>query len=158
MKAISLLQPWASLAVMGIKRYETRIWNTDHRGPLLIHASQRWDRKLLKIAQSTPFRHFIDHPDALPRGRIIGQVEVVRTLKTAQWLRDFPGYADSDEFYFGDYDPGRWAWELRNAVQFAEPIPTKGALSLWRPTPDVLALVQEQVMMSQTSLLTKSPF
>jgi activating signal cointegrator 1 len=39
MKAISLLQPWATLVVMGVKTIETRSWQTPHRGELLIHAS-----------------------------------------------------------------------------------------------------------------------
>jgi hypothetical protein len=40
MKCISLIQPWASLVLLGEKRYETRNWSTAYRGPLLIHASK----------------------------------------------------------------------------------------------------------------------
>ena len=40
MKVLSLLQPWATLVVMGIKQIETRSWSTAHRGTLLIHASK----------------------------------------------------------------------------------------------------------------------
>jgi len=40
MKAISLLQPWATLVVTGVKTIETRSWGTKYRGPILIHASQ----------------------------------------------------------------------------------------------------------------------
>ena len=40
MKAISIHQPWASLIAFGEKRFETRSWKTDYRGPLLIHASR----------------------------------------------------------------------------------------------------------------------
>ena len=39
MKAISLLQPWATLVSIGAKRVETRSWRTDYRGPIAIHAS-----------------------------------------------------------------------------------------------------------------------
>jgi len=39
-KVLSLLQPWATLVVMGIKKIETRSWSTTHRGALLIHASK----------------------------------------------------------------------------------------------------------------------
>ena len=42
MKCLSLWQPWASLVVIGAKRFETRSWPTNYRGPLLIHAAQRW--------------------------------------------------------------------------------------------------------------------
>ena len=32
MKALSVVQPYASLIVLGFKRYETRSWGTGHRG------------------------------------------------------------------------------------------------------------------------------
>jgi ASCH domain len=37
--ALSVRQPWAWLIVNGVKDNENRSWRTDHRGPLLIHAS-----------------------------------------------------------------------------------------------------------------------
>lgn len=37
---LSVMQPWAGLAVAGIKPIEVRSWTTKHRGPLLIHASR----------------------------------------------------------------------------------------------------------------------
>ncbi len=39
MEYLSLHQPWATLLLLGAKRYETRSWRTDYRGPLLIHTS-----------------------------------------------------------------------------------------------------------------------
>ena len=39
-KAVSLLQPWASLIAAGAKKFETRSWSTTYRGPLLICASR----------------------------------------------------------------------------------------------------------------------
>jgi activating signal cointegrator 1 len=41
MKALSLWKPWASLIVIGAKRFATRHWETSYRGPLLIHAAKR---------------------------------------------------------------------------------------------------------------------
>lgn len=38
MKAITLMQPWATLVAIGAKRLETRSWSTNYRGPLAIHA------------------------------------------------------------------------------------------------------------------------
>lgn len=40
MKLISLTQPWAALVAHGFKRFETRGWSTDYRGPLAIHATK----------------------------------------------------------------------------------------------------------------------
>lgn len=38
MKAITILQPYASLIVAGAKQYETRSWDTPYRGIIAIHA------------------------------------------------------------------------------------------------------------------------
>ena len=40
MKAITILQPWASLIACGAKHYETRSWQTKHRGEIAIHAGK----------------------------------------------------------------------------------------------------------------------
>ena len=40
LKAISLHQPIAQLVRLGLKKFETRSFNTKHRGILLIHAAQ----------------------------------------------------------------------------------------------------------------------
>lgn len=40
MKVLSVLQPWASLIAIGAKRYETRSWRTDHRGPIAIRLQE----------------------------------------------------------------------------------------------------------------------
>ncbi|MDD5367443.1 MAG: ASCH domain-containing protein [Anaerolineaceae bacterium] len=39
MKALTLIQPWATLVAIGAKRIETRSWSTGYRGPLAIHSS-----------------------------------------------------------------------------------------------------------------------
>lgn len=38
MKAITLHQPYASLAALSLKRYETRSWAAGYTGPIAIHA------------------------------------------------------------------------------------------------------------------------
>jgi hypothetical protein len=40
-------------------------------------------------------------------------------------------YVRSEEWAFGDYSPGRWAWRLGNVRALPEPIPAKGSLGLW---------------------------
>ena len=39
MKCLSLMQPWATLVILGVKRCETRRWRTDHRGPTIVRNS-----------------------------------------------------------------------------------------------------------------------
>lgn len=87
MKAISLLQPWASLVVMGAKKIETRSWNTKYRGELLIHASAGKTKEGRNLA-----KYNSDFYDALkteydvfglydlPFGAIIGKVNLIDTV------------------------------------------------------------------------------
>ena len=39
-KALTIHQPWAELIARGDKTFETRSWQTHHRGVILIHASK----------------------------------------------------------------------------------------------------------------------
>lgn len=98
MKAISILQPWASLCVhtyengKALKQIETRSWNTKYRGELLIHASM--GKKGLKLLQDNLDYNLnwhiaktlgvnsvgqINFQFAL--GAIIGKVELVETFE-----------------------------------------------------------------------------
>jgi activating signal cointegrator 1 len=40
MKAITILEPWASLIACGAKKIETRSWSTKYRGNIAIHAAK----------------------------------------------------------------------------------------------------------------------
>lgn len=131
MKAISLLQPWASLVVAGHKRIETRGWGTLHRGPLLIHASKGKAGKLL-VAEP-PFTQYTPDFDALPFGALIGQVTLVGCVRihADEWLDAEMEKLTLEERAFGDYRAGRWAWMLEDAEAFEEPVPMRGSLGLW---------------------------
>lgn len=45
MKALSILQPWAWLIVTGQKDIENRVWHTTYRGPVLIHAGKKYNKR-----------------------------------------------------------------------------------------------------------------
>jgi hypothetical protein len=129
-KAISLLQPWASLVVMGYKKFETRSWNTQYRGRLLIHASARRDATGKSLCTVNEFFNAriggLTGFYGLPLGAIIGEVTLVSTLRTER-----PFLLSDEEHAFGDYSPGRWMWELSDPLCYDKPIPWKGGLSLW---------------------------
>jgi hypothetical protein len=44
---------------------------------------------------------------------------------------------EGNEILFGDYTPGRFAWEFANMRMLPEPIPAKGAQGLWNWNGDV---------------------
>lgn len=130
-KVLSLLQPWASLVVMGVKTVETRSWQTAHRGPLLIHASL--GKKGKGVTDEPPFSKYITRFDDLPFGAIVGCVELTDVVPVETLF-----YSDAklaaltlEEKAFGDYTKGRYAWLLSEAEQFEKPVPVKGSLGLW---------------------------
>jgi hypothetical protein len=131
MKALSLLQPWASLVITGAKQLETRSWSTKHRGHLLIHAST--GRAGALLTSEPPFSKYIDNFNQLPFGAIIGQVTLADVVSVEQLqLSDVViNHLTLEERAFGDYTKGRFAWVLEEPIQFTKPIPLTGTLGLW---------------------------
>lgn len=74
MKALSIRQPWAWAIIHAGKPVENRTWGTRYRGPLYIHASKCYDRDGRAWIQS---RLGLRVPPDLPRGGIVGMVELV---------------------------------------------------------------------------------
>ena len=124
MKTISLTEPWATLVVISAKRFETRGWTTTYRGPLLIHAAKRFPASARFFAQTEFTLGRL--PARIARGAIIGRV----VLKNIHRTEEIAPTLTALERLYGDYTPGRWAWELTEAEMF-EPIPWKGALGLF---------------------------
>ena len=131
MLTLSLMQPWASLIAMGIKTIETRRWQTGHRGPILIHASQRKAGAL--VAAEPPIARHIPYFNKLPFGYIIGQV----TLTGIVLIQNLPlsqvdiATQSLELNAFGDETENRYAWLLEDAVAFDKPVPARGHLHLW---------------------------
>jgi hypothetical protein len=130
-KAISLWQPWASLWVAGRKANETRHWPTDYRGPLLVHAAKKIcvdvAAELAAILEDEFGGHWARD---LPRGAIVGAVELVSCRPTEQC------HVDAEEWACGNYGPGRFAWGVQNAYVFCEPIPYRGAQGFFNVVDD----------------------
>lgn len=137
MKALSLLQPWAGLLALGIKGFETRSWNTNHRGRVAIHASARIPKQGLALLEEL---HRLDpmkgynkgylHDILTCTGCVLGEVDIVDTFNTDI---DFVvrSKISVQERLLGDYSPGRYFWQCENPVLYTHPIPAKGALSIW---------------------------
>lgn len=131
MKTISLLQPWATLTVLGVKTIETRSWGTKHRGPILIHSSLGKAGSIFAI--KPPFKKYIPEFNKLPFGAIIGQVSISSVIKINEL-----GLSDElinrltmEEKAFGNYSEGRYAWLLKDFMRFDNPIHARGSLSIW---------------------------
>lgn len=148
---LTLTQPFATLVVLGLKQIETRGRATAHRGPLLIHAglgpgyfgseAALWDFCLSEPCRRPLAQHGIWNPGRLPRGEIIGSVDLRDCRPTAgprgaegtgpkyaDWVHDL----SAQERAFGDYTPGRWGYLLAEPRQLATPIKARGMPGFWR--------------------------
>lgn len=136
MKVLSLLQPWATLAVAGAKKFECRSWQTEYRGTIIIHASAKKPnkRECQFFEEDAYFKKYIEDMAYLPYGAIIGKVELIDIYRT-EWLLQnieiisFHNWAQ--ELAFDDFSPNRYAWHFEQAEMFSTVLPIKGHLGLW---------------------------
>jgi hypothetical protein len=158
-RGLSLTQPWASLVALGAKRMETRSWRTDYRGWLAIQAAKKFpkddqelclERVFLEALRprygNVPYR-------LLPLSAIVAVARLTDCLRTEQFLMRgdcpepdlIPGWTkialSNQEYAFGNYDCGRWAWVLDDVRELPEPVHCPGALGLWKVPPPLLPLL-----------------
>ena len=150
MKALSIMQPWATLIAQGAKRIETRGWATSYRGPLAIHASKGLPGWVVDIVRSEP--QFANALGNLldPRGKVLGDLPrgciiAICQLVSVKFIgANADGWSwtgpDGHQFSYqltdreralGDYTPGRYAWLLADMRPLDAPVPARGALGLW---------------------------
>lgn len=126
MKALSIIQPWASLIVTGIKDIENRTWRTNYRGEFLIHASGKrlklgWAALTTEQYQAArqlicPFGT-VNDSKSLPVSAIIGKATLVDCVQNhpSVWA-----------------EKGVWNWVLEDVQLFDKPIVNvKGKLGFW---------------------------
>jgi len=108
MKALSIRQPWAWLIIHGGKDIENRSWHTKFRGRFLVHASQgmtrgEYDEALELVHDIGSMELYQRFPsfNNLPRGVIVGSVELVDSLDTS----DSPWYMGQKAFLLRDPKP-----------------------------------------------------
>jgi hypothetical protein len=148
MKALSVVQPRASLIVLGLLPIETLTWGSRYTGPLAIHAAKRDT-----VAQAAIVERLFKHPAALhvllkglKRGSL-GEVRhdlesfpvaaVVGTVTLADCVpirhpSEFTGFL---ERAICDLKPGRIEWFFHRARSFETPVPDDGAPGLWEWAP-----------------------
>lgn len=158
MKAISLWQPWASLVATGSKRFETRSWYTNYRGPLLICSAKAGLSQSDIIAKVNTWEvqaglaPLVGDPldltgfltgdfhycgisySILPLGKAIAIVELLDCISTDRLTLGQIG----TDLPFGDFSTGRYAWKLAHLFRIANPFPVRGCQGLFEvDVPDV---------------------
>jgi len=137
MKTLTIQQPYAGLLILGIKKNETRSWNTKHRGKLAIHSSAKMTadgkQTLEWLSKELP-DVFFPGSEAMIMctrlGMVLGTVNVIETFSTNSSY-NVAVHTESLERYLGDYSANRYFWKCEDPVQFASPVPAVGKLSIW---------------------------
>lgn len=129
LKAISLIQPYATLVAIGAKTWETRSWEHRHRGLIAIHAAStdRWaytttGEPIRMTLRRAGYKRWAD----LPLGAIVAVARLATILPTDA-LPPLP----ADEIAFGDFSPGRFAWRLVDVQAVEPPVPARGMPGLF---------------------------
>lgn len=127
LRCLTLDAEWAWGVLHGPKRVENRLWRTRHRGPLALHCglSTRSRDIARDLFSSIGYRL----PSELPRGVVLGIVEVVDVVEFAQAsvaLR-------ADPLAFGPF-----CWLLDKPRPLPAPIPFAGQQRLYSLPPEIV--------------------
>ena len=127
MKALTVLQPYASMLIDGAKWVENRTWGTSYRGHLVIHAGQGT-------------RYLDEHESKLfPRGVAMGVVELVECVSLAD-VRSNPDDfcerlhrvgVDVEAFLAHEHAEGPICWIVRRPRRFKSWVSWRGAQGLF---------------------------
>jgi len=149
MKIISIWQPWASLIVHGFKTIETRSWNAPKSviGQRIgIAATKNILPEQLAAFNDPDFQKFycdtgLPALDQLPRGAVLGSAVLHSSSPIDQETVDD---ITDEEFAFGWFTEGRYAWRLRGQQAFG-PYAARGAQGLWEwePPHEVVTQIQD---------------
>jgi len=129
MKLLTLWEPWATAIALGLKKYETRHWATNYRGDLAIHSAKR------KIDEATiEFfkKEYLDYKTLIEKAdKNRGHIVVFCDLKDCLVMNEKLISEQSNlELAFGNWKPGRFAWQLESFVNPFAPIPYRGSQGL----------------------------
>lgn len=128
MKCLTIHQPWAELIARGDKRVENRVWPTDYRGLLAIHAGKSDSR----LHQCLPFEI---NPKAVAFGAIVAVAKLVACLRL-DTIRS--GAIDGLEWVVDhQFTEGPYCWCLIQAVRVSPEIPLRGQQGLFDLPPEL---------------------
>ena len=151
MRALTILQPYATALAIALKLRETRSWATSYRGTIAIHAGKSHefmggDAEWYMNLQSA--KQIGEHAF----GAVIAVADLVDVWPTEKCI--FPHSLSRGKRYelttadhlLGDWSPGRYAWEFKNMRKLKEPVPTRGYQGLWTPDEATLKAVLDNLL------------
>lgn len=124
MKVLTIREPFATLIKDKVKIYETRSWKTNYRGEIYIHAAKTRSKASNASIASTYLKSR-ENPEhiickCLLKDCIYMTEEFINNIKKRP-----------EEYNFGRYEVGRFAWQLEVIEVLKEPIYAKGQLGIW---------------------------
>jgi activating signal cointegrator 1 len=138
MKALSLMQPWATLAATKDADVVVLPWATDYRGPLAIYAEPAVSSCALDQIKQAPIqgalqtagiRHWIDLP--------VGVVVAICHLDACTAL---DASCEPPSLMAHASGPGYYAWQLSHMQRLPTPVFARGGWGLWEwPVPPTIA-------------------
>lgn len=149
MKGLTVLQPWPFQISTGLKIYETRVWRSNYRGLIAIHAGSRFGKSEQEAAVLLR-RAGVYLPASFTTGAVVAlaeMVDCVPMMDTPEMLRGAIGLAADAEIpvqlglgYFGGVGAtgralGMFGFKLRNVRTLREPFAIRGAQRLWSVPP-----------------------
>lgn len=130
MRALSLMQPWATAIALELKRWETRSWPCALRGQICIHAAKGFPKWAKEFAQEQAEAYAIREllPENLPLGKIVCVADIAGCRQTEIAIRELGELEQG----WGDYAEGRYCFRLENIIKLPKPVLVTGALGFWR--------------------------
>lgn len=152
MKALTVQQPWA-WAIFHGKNIENRTQLWKYRGPLAIHAGQRWSEggeESAPVREAFRNQHREYNGPRLPRwrfvmGAIIGVVDLVDAHEAYYDNGEPVQYSACDLNCepWGESGPGVNHLVLSNARRLPVPLLCRGSLGLWTPPADIIRALEQ---------------
>lgn len=139
--ALTLHRPWGLLIAKGIKRVENRTWSPEPRLQpgewFAIHAGKKYDPVCSPMAQrlGVPIDVFFGDPPSNKEGHIVAVARYAGVVTESD-----------DPWWFGPI-----GWLLPEVVEI-EPVPCKGAQSLWVVPPEIADVVRAAYKRAETTV------
>ena len=127
---MTIRNPWAAAIVLGHKDVENRTWKAPAGAVgrrFYVHVGQRYDREAVG-AEGVEIHGL---PGVGVRGAVIGSVELAGCTP-----------AEDCQLSWCMGRAGSWAWLLRGARVYREPVAMGGALGLFEPAASVVEALQ----------------
>lgn len=119
MKVLTIKEPYVTPIALGKKHYETRSWKTNYRGPIYIHTA--------KTVMPDPVEGC---EKIFPLGCIVLKANLTDCIKMdEEFIAKIK--QDPDEYAFGFYEVGRYAWKLEDVEVLDCFREAKGKQGIW---------------------------